>query len=118
MGETKKVIGLAKHELDRKLMKEVVALRPKMYRHLSDDSNVHEKVKGTKKCINKRDVKFQHCEECLENNKAILRSQHRFSSEAHNVFTEEVNKITLSANDDKRMQAPNRVTTYPYGYES
>ena len=32
----------------------------------------------------------------------------------HNVFTEEVNKITLSANDDKRIQSIDSTETYAY----
>ena len=48
------------------------------------------------------------------NNKAISKSQQRFKSEAHNVYTEEVNKIALSSNDDKRLQAFDRITSYPY----
>ena len=35
--------------------------------------------------------------------KVILKTQLRFKSERHNVFTEEINKIALSSNDDKRM---------------
>ena len=31
------------------------------------------------------------------------------------MYTEEVNKIVLSSNDDKRIQTFDRVTTYPYG---
>ena len=31
------------------------------------------------------------------------------------MYTEEVNKIALSSDDDKRLQTFNRVTTYPYG---
>ena len=29
--------------------------------------------------------------------------------------TEEVNKIALSSNDDKRLQTHDRIETYPYG---
>ena len=29
--------------------------------------------------------------------------------------TEEVNKIALSSNDDKRLQTFDKITTYPYG---
>ena len=47
------------------------------------------------------------------NNKAILKSQQRFKSEAHNVYTEEINKIALSSSDDKRLQTY-RITSYPY----
>ena len=31
------------------------------------------------------------------------------------MYTEEVNKIALNSNDDKRMQAFAKVTIYPYG---
>ena len=44
-----------------------------------------------------------------------MRSQQRFKSDYHEVYTEEVNKIALSSNDDKRLQTFDRVTTYPYG---
>ena len=31
------------------------------------------------------------------------------------MYTEEVNKIVLSSNDDKRLQTSDKITTYPYG---
>ena len=31
------------------------------------------------------------------------------------MYTEEVNRIALSSNDDKRIQTFDKVTTYPYG---
>ena len=49
------------------------------------------------------------------NNKVILKSQKRFKSDHHNVYTEEINKIALSSNDDKRLQTSDRIKTYPYG---
>ena len=45
----------------------------------------------------------------------ILKTQQRFKSERHDVFTEEINKIALSSNDDKRMQSIDSTETYPYG---
>ena len=47
-------------------------------------------------------------------NEVLLRSQQRFRSDHHRVCTEEVNKIALSSNDDKRIQTFDKVTTYPY----
>ena len=38
-----------------------------------------------------------------KNNKIVSKSQQRFKSEKHNVFTKEINKIALSSNDDKRI---------------
>ena len=31
------------------------------------------------------------------------------------MYTEEVNKITLSSDDDKRLQTFDKIETYPYG---
>ena len=50
----------------------------------------------------------------LFNDKVIIRSQQRFRSDHHRVYTEEVNKIALSSNDYKRMQTFDKVTTFPY----
>ena len=58
---------------------------------------------------------FENYKDSLFNNKSILKSQQRFKSDHHNVYTEEVNKIALSSNDDKRLQIFDTVTTYPYG---
>ena len=48
-------------------------------------------------------------------NEIILKSQQRLKSEGHCVYTEEVVKIALSSNDDKRLQTFDRITTYLYG---
>ena len=57
---------------------------------------------------------FDNYLECLKEKKKILRSQQRFKSDAHNVYTEEINKGALSFNDDKRLIAYDGITTYPY----
>ena len=49
------------------------------------------------------------------NGNGILKSRQWFKIDHHKVYTEEVNQIALSSNDDKRLQTFNRVTTYPYG---
>ena len=60
-------------------------------------------------------LKFNDYKDCLLNNEFILKSQQRFKSGRHNVYTEEINKIALSSNDDKRLQTFDRITSYPYG---
>ena len=40
----------------------------------------------------------------MRKNKSISKTQQRFITEKQSVFTEEINKIALSSNDDKRMQ--------------
>ena len=92
----------------------------------------------------KRNIKFRDCKKCLKasqienkinylekkkidldclkedkkefvKNKLILKTQQRFKSERHNVFTEVISKIALSSNDDKRMQSIGSIETYAYG---
>ena len=91
-----------KDELRGTIMTEFVALRPKTYSYLMDDGESDKNAKGTKKCVIRRRLKFNDYKDCLLNNEIILKSQQRFKRERHNVYTEEINKITLSSNDDKR----------------
>ena len=63
----------------------------------------------------KRRLKFNDYKDYLLKNEIILKSQQRFNSERHDVYTEEINKIALSSNDDKRLQTFDRITSYPYG---
>ena len=92
-GKNKKVIGIMKDELRGRIMTEFVALRPKTYSYLTDDCKEDEKAKGTKKCVIKRVIKLNDYKDCLLNDKVVLKSQQRFKSERHNVYTENVNKI-------------------------
>ena len=115
IGENKKVAGLFKDELEGKIITEVVARRPKTYAYLMDDGTNHKKAKDTKECVIKQKFIFKNYEDCLFNNKTVNRSQERLKSYYHDVYTEEVNKITLSSNDAKRLQTSDKITTYPYG---
>ena len=103
IGKNKKVTSLFKDELGGKIMTEFVALRAKAYAYLMEDGSEHKKNKGTKKCVIKRELMFESYEDSLFNNKIILKSQPRFKSDHHKVYTEEINKIALSSNDDKRL---------------
>ena len=96
-------------------MTEFVALRAKAYAYLDDDSNEHKQSKGTKKCVIKQKLMFQNFKNCLFNNKTVYRSQERFKSYNHDVQIEEVNKIALSSNNDKRIETFDGIETYPYG---
>ena len=132
-GKNKKLIGLMKDGLGRKIMIKFTGLKVKTYSYLIDDGSKDKKAKGTKKCVIKRKLKFQDYKNCLEatqldnkikyleknkmdidsficykrkhkefirNNKLILKTQQRFKSKRHSVFTEEINKIASSSNDD------------------
>ena len=96
-------------------MIEFVGLRAKKYAQLMGDDSEHKKVKGIKKCIIKRKLMFKIYKDCQSNDEIIQKSQQRFKSDYHNVYTEQINKIALSSNDDKRLQMFDKITTYVYG---
>ena len=117
MGRNKKVIGLMKDELGGKIITEFITLRPKTYSYLTDDGKEDKKAKGTKKCIIKKIIKFDDYKKCLLNDEVILKSQQRFISKKHDVYTENINKIALTNNDGKRIISSNKITSYPYRYK-
>ena len=93
-------------------MTEFCGLRAKTYAYLMDDDSEKKKAKGTKTYV----IKISHVQKLqrLFNNKIILTTQQRFKSDHHEVYTEEVSKIVLSSNDDKRLQTLDSTKTYPH----
>ena len=116
IGKNKKVIGLMKDELGGETITEFIALRPKTYSYLTDNDKIDKKAKGTKKCVIKNMIKSDDYKKCLLNDKVILKSLQRFISNKHDVYTEDVNKIALSNDDDKRIVSLDNISSYPYGY--
>ena len=116
IGENEKVFlfGLFKDELGGKILKEFVALIAKTYVYLIDYNSEYKKAKGTRTCVIKRRLMFKNYTYCLFNDKIILKSQQRFKSDYHEVYTEGANKIALSSIDDNRLQTTDRITTYPH----
>ena len=96
-------------------MTEFCALMPKTCSYLMDDGGSDKKAKGAKKCVIRRRLTFNDYKDCLLNNETILKSQQRLKSERNDVYIEEINKIALSSDDDKRLQNFDRITSYPYG---
>ena len=111
IGKSKNVIVLFKDEFGGKIMIKFIGLRGKTYAYLMDDDTEQKKAKGSKTCVIKRIFKFNDYEECILNNKIVLKSQERFKSDHRNVCTEQINKIALSSNDDKKLQTFDKIIT-------
>ena len=73
-------------------------------------------VKKIKKCMIKKVIKFNDYKNCLLKDEVLLKSQQRFISKKHDVYTENINKVALSNNGDKRMVSSDKIMSYPYGY--
>ena len=107
-----------KDELRGKIITEFVTLRPKTFSFLTDDGKEDKKAKGTKMCVIKRMIKFNDYKNGLLKDEILLKSQQRFISKKHDVYTEDINKIALSNDDDKRIVLSDKITSYPYEYKA
>ena len=58
---------------------------------------------------------FKNYLDSLSNDEIILKLQQKFKSDHHNIYTEQISKIALSSNNDKRLQTFDKITSYPYG---
>ena len=55
-----------KDELGRKTIRNIVGLKVKSHGYLIDDGSEDRKAKVTKKCVKKRNLKFENYKNCLE----------------------------------------------------
>ena len=62
-------------------------------------------------------IKFNDYKNCLLKDKVLLKSKQRFISKRHDVYPEDINKIVLSNDDDKRIVSSDKIASYPYGYK-
>ena len=62
-------------------------------------------------------IKFDDYKNCLLKDNVLLKSKQRFISKKHDVYTEDINKLALSNDDDKRIVSSDKITSYLYGYK-
>ena len=115
-GINKKVLGMFKDEVKGKNIKEFVGLRAKLYSFIIEDGKENKKCKGVKKQVVKENITHEDYKTCLLTGKEILRKQNILRSYDHEVYTEEVNKIALSAADDKRYILSDGMATLAWGH--
>lgn len=97
-----------------KYISEFVGLRSKLY-SLKCSNTVIKKAKGIKSYV-LRDLDITDYERILLNGGVIRRKNIMFKSLKHEIFTQSVNKITLSSNDDKRIILKDKIATKAWGH--
>ena len=115
-GINKKVLGMFKDEAAGKIIKEFVGLRAKLYSFKMEEGGESKKCKGVKKQVVESSISHEDYKTCLRTGKEQLRKQNILRSYDHEVYTEEVNKIALSAQDDKRYILSVGVHTLAWGH--
>ena len=115
-GINKKVLGMFKDEVAGKNIKEFVGLRAKLYSFKTEEGKENKKCKGIKKAVVAKSIRHENYKTCLQTGKEQLRRQTIIRSYEHNLYLEEVNKIALSAADDKRYLLKDSFDTLAWGH--
>ncbi|XP_035211028.1 uncharacterized protein LOC118185298 [Stegodyphus dumicola] len=111
----KKKIGCFKDEMNSEPILEFIGLRAKMYSLLLDESE-KKTAKGVKRSVIKRKLKHKNYRDCLEKSIFTRELQYNIQSKNHHLFTMAINKIALSAFDDKRYILKDGVHSLAYGH--
>ena len=81
-----------------------------------NDLTEKKKLKGIGKTTIEKDIKFDHYKNCLYNSEIQLNKMYTLNSDKHNMYINEVNKISLNPFDDKRKICDDGIKTLPYGF--
>ena len=111
----KKVLGKMKDECGGGVIKEVVAIRPKMYSVEVGKKNIR-KTKGVKKNVIEKEITHEHYKEALFERRQFMHKMKILMSEGHEMYGMCMNKISLSPFDTKRWIADHGIQTLAYGH--
>ena len=111
--DNKKVVGKFKDETNGIPIVEFVGLRPKMYSILLEDNTEKHTAKGIPHRISQKHLEYKNV---LFSGSSTSVNFNSIASKNHQVKSVNINKINLSAFDDKRKLADDGITSYPYGY--
>src|ERR1700759_1967509 len=112
----KKVLGKFKLEHANDPIDEFIGLRSKMYSLQFEDGKEEKKAKGIVKSVIKKDLKHKNYNDILESGKKMYPNMKVIRSQKHRVYTMEMNKVSLSAYDDKRYLKKDGIRSLPYGH--
>ena len=115
VGTNKKVPGMFKDEAGGKQILEFVGLRAKLYSYRMKDYE-EKKCKGVKKAVVRKSIKFEDYKKCLLDGQAIHRTMNIIRSHQHEIYSERVNKVALSREDDKRIILEDGIHTLAHGH--
>jgi len=78
----------------------------------------HKKCKDIKKNIIKKAITHDDYKECLFSKREEMRKMVIIRSEKHELYTQQISKVALSAEDDKRVIMEDGISTLAYGHFS
>ena len=115
-GVNKKVIGMFKDEAAGKQIEEFVGLRAKLYSYKMCEGKENKKCKGVKKNVVEKTITHEDYKNTLFSGENQYRTMNVIRSYQHEMYTEKVNKIALSGDDDKRVVQDDCIHTLAHGH--
>lgn len=114
--DNKKVIGKFKDESPGAPIKEFVGLKSKMYSYINSLKKENRTAKGIKKNVIKNNLNHDTYVDTLFNKKVLYNKMKTIRSMNHQLFSFEINKVSLSCYDDKRYIHNNGISSYAYNH--
>lgn len=111
----KRVIGKMKDETLGSAIAEFIGLRSKMYSFLCEGKKEEKRAKGVAKVTVKKELKHDCYKATLFDETNMICSMSSLRSHKHELFGEKLQKMGLSAFDDKRYLI-DAVRSYAYGH--
>ena len=94
----------------------LVGLRAKLYAIKKLDGEEEKKCKGVKRNVIRNKISFNDYKDVLFSGKEVLRTMNVIRTRQYNLSTEQVNKMALSAKDDRRIIQPDKIQTLAHGF--
>jgi len=110
-----KILGKMKDETGGVPITEFCALKPKMYAFAREDDKEHKTAKGVRKNIIRNQLKLENYKDALFNEKQRHDEMKSIRSDHQKLGSYKINKVSLSADDDKRFYSDDGISSYPYG---
>ena len=112
----KKKLGCFKDETDGKIITNFIALKPKSYCfRIHNEEKEEKKSKGIPKQKVKKEITYNHYNDTLEHNNCDTIKFNSIRSKAHQIYSIQQTKKSLSNYDNKRHWIDN-YNSVPYGY--
>ncbi len=112
----KKVLGKFKDETAGIPIKEFIGLRSKMYSIKKDNNDEKKTAKGISRYVIKKELKHETYKEILDTSSRMYSHMKLIRSQKHRIYTMDINKVSLSAYDDKRWITDDGISSFAYGH--
>ena len=111
------MIGKFKDEKAGVPITEFVGLRSKMYSYIKENGTDGRTAKGIKKYVIKKQISHEHYKSVLFKDTQLHHKMNIIRSYKHQIYSFEINKISLSCFDDKRYILDDGINSLAYGHE-